>query len=79
MSNTKLKPDSISAIASSTVFFGYPDYGKLIGAFLPKFFKSRHNNSSVELKRLEKAPNVLEAMSMSPKLLHPTTSGGEDS
>ena len=57
MSHTKLKTDSISVLASSIVFFGYPDYRKLIEAFFPKFFKSRqHRYFSVELKRLEKAP-----------------------
>jgi hypothetical protein len=35
-----LKSDSISALASSTVSFGYPDYRKLIEAFFSEVFLS---------------------------------------
>jgi len=52
MSHTKLKPDKISAL-SSIVFFGYPDYKKLIETFSEVFLsQDTIDNSSVESKRL---------------------------
>ena len=77
MSHTKLKPDSISALASSTVFFGYPDYRKLIEAFFSEVFLSQDtiDNLFIELKDWRRRPNVLETISMPPKLCHPINLG----